>query len=220
MQKGKHSKNVITGKICICICCFIYVLPACNGTYSEKNNADVRDKDSMELRIAKTVPLVYYPVDDAEFQKHQDTVYFQKKLFTGFQYQINDSGDTISLNSYFNGVEEGLQKKWFVKGVLQETRFYINGKKEGMQEGWWPDGKKRFEFSCYNGEYEGEFREWAMNGILIKDFHYHKGYETGSQRLWWSDGKVRANYVIKNGKKYGLLGYKICANPYDSVKSK
>jgi antitoxin component YwqK of YwqJK toxin-antitoxin module len=56
--------------------------------------------------------------------------------------------------------------------------------------------------------------------IKIKDFNYKKGYENGSQRMWWSDGKIRANYVIKNGKKYGLLGYKICVNPYDSVNAK
>ena len=173
-----------------------------------------------EPKIAKTIPINYINTTDSGFTNHQDTVYYHNSFFTGFRYSLYANSDTASLQSYFNGVEEGHQKKWYPDKQLAEERFYINGKKEGTHRGWWPDGKQKFIFTVLNDEYEGEFKEWYSSGLLGKQFHYTNGQEEGSQRLWWDNGTVRANYVIKKGKKYGLIGLKTCVNPYDSVTKK
>lgn len=175
---------------------------------------------NQDLIIAKTVPSDYYSAKDSLFQVHNDTVYYDQHLFTGYRYSLYENRDTAFVSSYFNGVEEGLQKKWWPNGQLEEIRFYINGKKEGLHQGWWANGKNRFQFTANHDEYEGTFKEWSNNGLMIKCFHYQNGNEEGSQRLWWGDGSVRANYVIKNGKKYGFMGYQVCQNPYDSVLKK
>ncbi|MBI5858213.1 MAG: toxin-antitoxin system YwqK family antitoxin [Sphingobacteriales bacterium] len=173
-----------------------------------------------EIKIAKTVPTEYRNATDSNFSNHQDTVYYRDKFFTGFRYVLYPNGDTAVLQSYFNGVEEGTQKKWHPNKQLAEKRFYINGRKEGLHQSWWPDGKPKFVFTTHNDEYNGELKEWYSSGLLAKEFHYLNGKEEGSQRLWWDNGTVRANYVIKNGKKYGLIGMKLCNNPYDSVITK
>ena len=173
-----------------------------------------------EPKIAKTVPLNFINTTDSGFTNHQDTVYFGDKYFTGYRYTLYAGGDTAALRSYFNGVEEGLQRSWYPNKQLAEERFYINGRKEGIHRGWWPTGRKKFYFEAYNDEYEGEFKEWYSSGMLCKFFHYVKGQEEGSEKLWWDNGTIRANYVIRNGKKYGLLGLKTCINPYDSVIKK
>mgnify|MGYP001610532338 CR=1 FL=1 len=173
-----------------------------------------------EPRIAKTVPAEYFNATDTRFTIRQDTVYLENNFFTGYRYALYENGDTAFLQSYFNGVEEGTQKKWYTGNLLTEERFYINGKKEGVHKGCWPDGKPKFLFTALNDEYEGEFKEWYASGLLAKQFHYVNGKEEGSQRLWWDNGTVRANYVIKKGKKYGLIGLKLCANPNDSVNKK
>jgi antitoxin component YwqK of YwqJK toxin-antitoxin module len=173
----------------------------------------------VEPRIAKTVPLIFNKASDSGFANHQDTVYYQGKNFTGYRYSLYENGDTAVLQSYFNGVEEGEQKKWHPGRMLAERRFYINGKKEGTHETWWPDGKPKFSFEAVNDAYEGEFREWYSSGLMSKDFHYVKGQEEGSQRMWWSNGTVRANYMIRNGKKYGFSGLTVCINPFDSINS-
>lgn len=173
-----------------------------------------------EVKIAKTVPPVFKAATDNNFSKHQDTVYYHHRYFTGYRFTLYPNGDTAILQSYFNGVEEGTQKKWYPNRQLQEERFYINGKKEGLHQGWWPDGKDKFSFTAYNDKNEGEFKEWYASGLLQKYFHYTNGQEEGSQRLWWDNGSVRANYVIREGKKYGLIGLKTCINPYDSVTKK
>ncbi len=176
--------------------------------------------DKPEPKIAKQVPVVWKDANDPGFHVWQDTVYFNAVLFSGFRFQLYENGDTSSLQSYFNGVEEGWQRKWYENRQLAEERFYINGKKEGQHKGWWPDGKEKFIYSYDNNESQGECREWYASGVLAKDFHYVKGYEEGSERLWWENATVRANYVIKKGKKYGLIGIKTCVNPYDSVIKK
>ena len=173
-----------------------------------------------ETKIAKTVPLNFVRNSDNKFSPHNDTMYYGGHFFTGFQYSLYKSGDTEFVRSYFNGVEEGPQRSWYENKQQNELRFYINGKKEGVQEGWWPNGKKRFIFIAQSDAYTGELKEWNMKGFLYKVFHYTNGNEEGSQRLWWEDGTVRANYVIRNGKRYGLLGIKLCSNPYDSITKK
>jgi antitoxin component YwqK of YwqJK toxin-antitoxin module len=173
-----------------------------------------------EIKIAKTVPPVYKVEWDKNFTKHQDTVFYKDQFFTGYRFALYPDNDTAVLQSYFNGVEEGTQKKWYPNQQLQEERFYINGKKEGIHKGWWPDGKEKFIFEAFSDKYEGEFKEWYSSGLLQKQFHYKNGREEGSQRLWWDNGSVRANYVIREGKKYGLIGLKTCVNPYDSITKK
>jgi antitoxin component YwqK of YwqJK toxin-antitoxin module len=194
------------------------ILPAFFYSCSEKKQ-DVKIS-APEIKIAKTVPPVYINESHKDFSKHQDTVYYNNQFFTGYKFTLYPKGDTAILQSYFNGVEEGMQKKWYSNHQLQEERFYINGKKEGIHKGWWPDGKERIFFTAYDDKYEGEFKEWYSSGLPAKFFHYRNGQEEGSQRLWWDNGSVRANYVIRDGKKYGLIGLKTCVNPYDSITKK
>jgi hypothetical protein len=52
----------------------------------------------------------------------------------------------------------------------------------------------------------------VFSGQLFKRFHYEKAKKKGGN--WFEDGSVRAN-VIKKGKKYGLIGIKLCKNPYE-----
>jgi antitoxin component YwqK of YwqJK toxin-antitoxin module len=179
----------------------------------EKKNID-------EILIVKQVPARYFNSNDTLFSAHQDTVYYNGSFFSGYRFTLFANGDTAALQSYFNGVEEGLQRKWYPGKKLADERFYINGKKEGIHQGWWPDGKQKYFFQALHNEYNGEFKEWYTSGSLGKCFHYVNGKEEGSQRLWWENGSVRANYVIRNGKKYGLLGLKTCTNPYDSIYKK
>lgn len=188
----------------------LFVLFSCNAGTSKKEDP----------KIAKTVPQNWKSHINPDFSNHQDTVYFAGQFFTGFRYALFPNGDTQFVKAYFNGVEEGAQKTWYDNKQLAEQRFYINGKKEGLQQGWWPDGSPKFMYTANSDAYTGELKEWNFAGLLYKHFHYVNGQEEGSQKLLWDNGTVRANYVVRNGKKYGLIGLKLCNNPYDSVTKK
>ena len=202
-------------KNCLFLYIFLFSLASCD---TKKEDVFVTAKK--ELKVAKKVPPDYFKITDKLFNNHQDTVYYGDHFFTGYRYSLYANNDTAVLQSYFNGVEEGFQRKWYPGKQLAEERFYINGKKEGIHRTWWPDGKQKMFFEAYNNEYDGEFKEWFSSGLFGKCFHYVNGQEEGSERLWWDNGTVRANYVIRNGKKYGLLGLKTCINPNDSVFKK
>lgn len=87
-------------------------------------------------------------------------------------------------------------------------------------QGWWSDAKQKFTYHFSSDNFTGELKEWNAAGQLNKQFHYVNGQEEGSQKMWWDNGTVKANYVIRDGKKYGLIGLKICNNPYDTITKK
>ncbi|HQS56567.1 MAG: hypothetical protein B7Y15_14740 [Bacteroidetes bacterium 24-39-8] len=167
---------------------------------------------------AHPIPNHSLALEDSSIIWHQDSLYFQGKPFSGKAYSFFANGDTAIYKEFWNGLQEGITKRWHPNKQLAEDRFYIAGKKEGKHRAWWPDGKPQFEFYVHEDAYEGELKEWNSQGLLIRQFHYQNGQEVGSQRLWWDDSTVRANYEIRDGKKYGLIGIKLCKNPYDSVK--
>ena len=172
------------------------------------------------VKIPKPTPARYVGATNPAFSRRQDSLYYGQDRFSGCVYNLYANGDTQTTVSYLNGLEEGFTRKWYPNKQLAEERLYVDGKKEGVHKAWWGDGRPKFIFDVSNDEYVGELKEWYPSGLLAKDFHYEKGQEEGSERLWWDDGSVRANYVVKKGKKYGLIGIKLCKNPYDSINKK
>lgn len=173
-----------------------------------------------ERYIANIIPENYLLLSSTEIAWKQDTIYCKGIKFSGYGYTLYPNSDTLSLQGYWQGLQEGLTKKWYPNRQLAEYRMYVSGKKEGVHKAWWPNGAMKFLFTVSNDAYTGDLQEWNIERVLVKWFHYKDGQELGSQRLWWDDGSVRANYVIRNGKKYGLIGVKLCSNPYDSINKK
>lgn len=175
-----------------------------------------KNQENKVERNARKTPSIYKLDFDPAFVYKQDTLYFKGKKFSGKKYLLYPNKDSVFVKSFLNGLEEGIQKRWYPNHFLVEERLYINGKKEGTHRGWWGNGKPKYIYHFNNDEYHGEIKEWYEDGQLFKVFHYVMGHEDGSERLWYQDGTVRANYVIKDGKKYGLIGIKLCKNPYVS----
>lgn len=163
------------------------------------------------------VPDIFQLKSSNAVTQNNDVLYWKKKKFSGYCFELNSKNDTLLLEGYVNGLLHGFCKKWYPNKQLQEVRFYKNGKKDGKQMGYWENGNKRFSFFCSNEAYEGELKEWTFDGKLIHHGHYENGQEEGSQKLWYNNGKIRANYVIIKGKRYGLLGTKNCKNVSDSI---
>ncbi|SFH82487.1 toxin-antitoxin system YwqK family antitoxin [Halpernia frigidisoli] len=176
-------------------------------------------KNSAEKDIViKKIPKIYKNANDENLKLKNDTLFVNHQLFSGFLYRLDENrNDTLSFESYYEGLQSGVSKKWFGNKNLMEMRFYFKGKKEGKQIAFWENGYKRFEFLAKNDIYEDEMKEWNNLGKLIHLATYKNGQEEGPQKLWYDNGKIRANYVIISGKRYGLLGTKNCKNVSDSV---
>jgi len=162
--------------------------------------------------------ILYRSVSAKDISVKQDVVYLDGALFSGMLYELEpETGDTVLLAAYHNGLLHGRVKKWYANGQLMEERSYSDGQKNGMQTGLWENGIPKFKFMAKADAYEGELKEWTVDGKLIHLANFKDGLEEGVQKLWYDNGKIRANYVIKNGRRYGLLGTKNCKNVSDSI---
>ena len=166
------------------------------------------------------IPPIFKPSTDKGFTLHQDTLFYDNIKYSGLVYTLYNAKDTMLVASYLNGLEEGVQKKWYPNQQIALVRDYHAGKKVGKHIGYWENGQPQFEFYFLDGEYHGEAKEWYQNGQVYRTFHYEHGYEQGSQKMWWENGIIRANYVVKNGRRYGLVGLKLCMNPNDTILKK
>jgi antitoxin component YwqK of YwqJK toxin-antitoxin module len=155
--------------------------------------------------------------DDPELSLRQDSLYHHGQPFTGMVVSLRNPGDTISVGSWKNGVEDGRHKVWHTSGTPSEERYFVNGRKTGTHRGWFPDGNPSFVYEFTAGEHHGKAEEWYPNGQQYRIFNYNAGYEEGLQRMWREDGSLRANYAVRNGRRYGLIGLKLCRNPSDSL---
>ena len=153
-----------------------------------------------------------YALADNKIETRKGITYVKDKAFSGWLYALHASGDTSYLQSFLNGREHGISKRWYDNKQKEEDRFYLNGRKTGHHAGWWENGQKKYEYNFVNDLYEGELKEWYKDGQLYKCFHYTKGQENGMQQVWERNGKIRSNYEIKNGRLFGLMGPKPCAS--------
>lgn len=177
------------------------------------------EKNSEELVFkSETIPKIFKDKNTENFTLKSDTLFLNNQKFSGYLFELNSNKtDTLSSESYFDGLQSGKSKKWYDNKQLMELRNYYQGKKNGKQIAYWENGDKKFEFTAINDACEGEMKEWNSDGKLIHLANYKDGQEEGTQKLWYDNGKIRANYVILNGKRYGLLGTKNCKNVSDSV---
>jgi antitoxin component YwqK of YwqJK toxin-antitoxin module len=200
--------------------CFIPVmfLSACdlNNRVSQNNKLEIKAQNI----VAASVTNVFKPSADKGFTLQQDTLFFNDIKYSGFVYTLYNAKDTMQIAGFLNGIEEGLQKKWYSNQQIASVRNYHAGKKIGKHLGYWENGQPQFEFYFEDGEHHGVAKEWYQNGQVFRIFHYENGYEQGSQKMWWENGIIRANYVVKNGRRYGLVGLKLCMNQNESLLKK
>lgn len=200
--------------------CFvgILILSACElGNQSSRNKNPGSSTATVQT---VSIPTIFKNSTDKAFTLHQDTLFYDNIKFSGLVYTLYNVKDTMQVASYLNGLEEGIQKKWYTNQQIASVRGYHTGKKIGKHIGYWENGRSKFEFYFKDGEHHGVAKEWYQNGQCYRIFHYEHGYEQGSQKMWWENGIIRANYVVKNGRRYGLVGLKLCMNQNDTIRKK
>lgn len=131
--------------------------------------------------------------------------------------RFSNSQDTLLVQGYRKGKPDGVWKRFYASGKLQEIRLFNKGKKTGAHKYFYPSGQIRFHYQLKNDVYHGFKKEWNAQGLLVAHQNYLQGREAGSQQIWYDNGSLKSNYIIKNGRRYGLLGTKNCINVKDSL---
>ncbi|MFM7852723.1 MAG: toxin-antitoxin system YwqK family antitoxin [Flammeovirgaceae bacterium] len=154
----------------------------------------------------------YINLEKVQMRTHQGIAYCNQQPCTGRLYRLYPlSADTLEYIEYLNGRVDGVSKKFYRGGKLQELRYFTNGKKEGIYQAWHISGQLKLAYHFMNDEYEGTCRDWNEHGRLIQLKNYRQGHEHGLQQIWDAAGYLWANYEVRNGRQYGITGKKGCA---------
>ena len=120
-------------------------------------------------------------------------------IYDGLQISFDEKGDTIALEMYTDGLENGRWIYW--NDSVLEERFYLDGQKHGewktyypssklkisarfefdFQEGktihYWENGRKKAEYNYSGGLLDGYAFQYDENGNLLFSTTYNKGIE-------------------------------------------
>lgn len=162
------------------------------------------------------IPDVLVSVQTEDWVESQGILFLEGSPFSGWQFSLNEQGDTLFLGGYVEGRKHGKHVSAYPDGQLQDVRHYREGRQEGVVQQWHPNGQRSFEAYIVQDHYEGTVRSWYPNGERYEQFHYQDGREEGRQQRWDETGKVLANYEVRNGRRYGLSGTKNCSSPWES----
>jgi MORN repeat variant len=169
-------------------------------------------QSGLPISSVHQIPTRYVAVDSPGWQPHNAETWYNSKPFSGWQFQLTPTGDTMFVGAFWSGKAEGKHRFWHLNGKLRQVRNFKNGWQEGQQYGWYESGKPAFVYHFKNDIYEGPLVEWFPDGKTARRMHYHDGQEAGLQTMWFSDGSLKANYEVRNGRNYGLTGVKNCVN--------
>jgi antitoxin component YwqK of YwqJK toxin-antitoxin module len=96
-------------------------------------------------------------------------IYWQGKLFTGFEVSYYDNGQLEEEIEYVDGVPDGQSRLWYKNGQLRCEDFYKKGCIHGFVREWYESGPIKIEDEIYNGVAISK-KEWNEQGILIKNY--------------------------------------------------
>ena len=68
---------------------------------------------------------------NTQFNFHQDTLYLSTQKYNGYLIDTFKTGDTATFVGYFNGLEQGIAKKWYPKNFTIKWDMKMEAKKLG-----------------------------------------------------------------------------------------
>jgi hypothetical protein len=148
-------------------------------------------------------------VTDSLLQILNGSYYFKGQLFSGYLKCFHYNGLVQSLQSIYQGKQEGWAYEYFENGKPLSKRYYHLGEKDSVHIGWWDNGNTRFVYHFKNGVYNGSFEEFYNSGKPLKKISYYNGNDSFGTG-WRENGKIFMNYIMKDGRRYGIMNAQPC----------
>jgi antitoxin component YwqK of YwqJK toxin-antitoxin module len=141
----------------------------------------------------------------------------------GVQTYFTRQGDTTKLETYSNGILNGVKKTYYPKSKLEKEVHYVNGifdgafkryntdgkllqeltykagKKDGEQKYYYEDGTLLTTERWTMDVKDGEFKTFFYNGTVQTLENYRKGLQEGSFEEYWPDGRPKRKALYKKG---------------------
>lgn len=81
---------------------------------------------------------------------------------------------------------------------------YKDGKLDGLRRKWYKNGQLEEEYNCKNGIRDGYYRMWYGNGQIKSEINYKNGKVIGIKSRWYKNGQLQNQYNFKEGKLSGV----------------
>ena len=170
-----------------------------NDYYITEDILDFSTNKVNEMFIMELTQLV------DELQEHNKLVdkaaILEKEFISNCKEPIPNDAPLSSEYWYKDGSLNGLTKRWYSNGQLEQEVRYKDGKENGLMREWYSNGQLYIECSYKDGEYNGSFRRWDEYGTLRKTANYKDGVPNGMVLKWHFNGQLKSESTYKNGKK-------------------
>ena len=130
-------------------------------------------------------------------------ILYQEQPFTGVLKSCRNNEKLRSLQSYVNGLLEGINIDYHKNGQLKEKGSYRNRKKEGTWITYYSNGQMKSTDNMLNGLLVGESLDYHENGQLERKANYEKGKLTGELLLYYPNGQLKEKASYVNGEYNG-----------------
>ena len=165
-----------------------------NGERIEYKNDKIVRKQAFKNNIAEGYYLVYY--DSGEVK---DSLFYVNGLQSGIQKRYYENGQ-LGAEAIYNaiGKKSGLYKSWHENGKLwNESRYNSNTKLHGQTTIYYDNGQLKKTLNFNNGIVEGELKQYYKNGVVFEESSYKSGKKNGYCKKYYENGQLLsdANFV-------------------------
>ncbi|MGR3934060.1 toxin-antitoxin system YwqK family antitoxin [Streptomyces sp. BRA346] len=89
--------------------------------------------------------------DDLDSYEQDGPVYYRGERYTGEAEERLPDGTLITLTSYLDGRQDGLDREWYPDGTLKSEAHFRDGIPVGVHRTWRPDGTLSSEVEFTDG---------------------------------------------------------------------
>ena len=120
---------------------------------------------------------------------------------------FHPNGHVSRLESFSNGIKNGLYKEFYNNGNIKIDGNYSNGNKSGLwTEYFRGGGTMRIFYANKNGK-NGSFNEWYKTGEKKIHGEYFQGKKHGLWTTWFTNGVRRSLVKYNQGEREGAFSY-------------
>ena len=173
-----------------------------DGERIEYKNDKIVRKQEFKNNIAEGYDLVYY--DSGEVL---DSLFYVNGLQSGIQKRYYENGNLkglMNINSHTGLVaEHSVAKKYHENGKLWvESRYNSNGKEHGQKTIYYDNGQLYKNMSLNNGIIEGEFKQYYKNGVVSIQSIYKSGKKNGYCKMYYENGELLSDANFVDNRIY------------------
>ena len=117
------------------------------------------------------------------------------------------NGHISTLESFYNGLKNGIYKEFYDNGHIKTGGQYSNGNKSGLWTEYFREGGPMKMFYASENGKDGSMNEWYRNGEKKIRGMYSKDKKHGQWSSWYSNGVKESLITYNQGKKVGIFSY-------------